>query len=157
MDFKAGSFQVCAWVIIFLLLMTVLARFKILCLATGLYYQAQAPHLCTTTEMTSNPAWCWKFNTPHIQIQGAYIYCLQFPPFCNPVKQFHVGTEVTPLPIHILFALFIPLSVMFPKNHLPTMTLQRLTSSHIHLTNAHIPATLQLVLSKAGKQFLKLW
>lgn len=59
MHFKAGNFQVSAWVIIFQLVMTVLARYKILCLATGLYYQAQA-QLCTTTEVTSNPAWFLK-------------------------------------------------------------------------------------------------
>lgn len=112
MHFKAGSFQVSAWVIIFQLVMTVLARHKILCLATGLYYQAQAPQLCTTTEVTSNPAWFWTFNTPTSKFKRSASTFLSFLLLqsCETILYRHT----IPFLIQILFASFIPLSVTFP-------------------------------------------
>lgn len=112
MHFKAGSFQVSAWVIISQFVMTVLARYKILCLATGLYYQAQAPQLCTTTEVTSNPAWFLKFNTPTSKFKGPASTILSFLLLqsCETILYRHT----IPFPIQILFASFIPLSVTFP-------------------------------------------
>lgn len=89
--------------------MTVLARYKFLCLATGLYYQAQASHPCTTTETTSNLAWFWKLNISTSKFKGPI---LSFLPSAIP---WSISMQAhNPFPIQILFASFIPLSVTFP-------------------------------------------